>query len=121
MERMNEEQFRRLFPKASKSTLEANVEVHNPKPERHKAAALAGVAKGKEKGVGRIKVSYRLFRVRLLDVDNAPGSTKDCTDGLCRCGLIPGDDPASITLHVEQEKVKTYAEERTEIEIEYPI
>lgn len=58
------------------------------------------------------------FRRRLLDADNLFGGTKYFTDGLRHAGLIPGDEPDVIRLEVRQVKVKTKAEERTEIEIE---
>lgn len=117
---MNEYWLKKLFPNASRSTVEANPQLHDPQPQRDKAPALGKAVPGEKEGVGRIVVSYRLFRVRPLDADNATGSTKDCTDGLCRLGLLPGDDPWSIELRVAQEKVQTYSEERTEITIEYP-
>jgi len=117
--------LRTLFPRGSKSFFKANetdpipgIPDTNPKP--NEAAALDAAIPRKEKGLGRVEVRYRLCRVRPLDPDNAAGSTKDLTDGLCRCGLIPGDDPTQITLIVEQEKVKSYYFEHTQIEITYP-
>jgi hypothetical protein len=121
----DQQKLKSLFPRGSRSFFEANeTKTHSKLPHSHpkhyEATALGRVAKGKEKIVGRITVRYRLCRVRPLDPDGVAGSTKDCTDGLCRCGLLPGDDPTQITLIVEQERVAHYSRERTEIEIEYP-
>jgi hypothetical protein len=114
-----------MFPKGSAAFFKANETETRPQlqyadPKQNKKAALDRAIPGKEKSQGRVTVRYRLCRVRPLDPDNAQGSTKDCTDELCRCGLLPGDDPTKIILIVEQEKVKHYSDERTEIEIEYP-
>jgi hypothetical protein len=114
-----------MFPKGSADFFKANEtetrpQISNPRPKHNKKAALDRLAKREEKGVGRITVRYRLCRVRPLDPDAVAGSTKDCTDGLCRSGLIPGDNPFQILLIVSQEKVEHYSDERTEIEIDYP-
>jgi hypothetical protein len=39
-------------------------------------------------------------------------------DGCRHAGLIPGDEPWRIIYETAQEKVKSYAQERTLIEIE---
>lgn len=65
----------------------------------------------------RLAVLFRLYRVRLLDFDNAGGSVKFLCDALRAEGVIPDDDPGSITGTVEQVKVLRKAEERTEVEI----
>jgi hypothetical protein len=117
--------LRYLFPRGSKDFFEANEtktdsQLPDSNPKSDKASALDGAIPRKEKSLGRVTVRYRLCRVQPLDPDNATGSIKDCTDGLCRCGLIPGDDPTQITLIVEQERVLHYSQERTKIEIEWP-
>jgi hypothetical protein len=38
---------------------------------------------------------------------------------LVQIGLLPSDDPQTIQVTVEQEKVRHYCEERTEITITY--
>lgn len=48
-------------------------------------------------------------------------STKNLLDGLRHAGLLPEDNPWTIKLQVEQEKVKGFDNEKTEIEINYPI
>lgn len=117
--------LRSIFPRGSEAFFKANeTQTHsqlpNPKPKRIKAPTLDKVATGEEKSLGRITLRYRLYRFRLLDYENFAGSTKDLTDGLCRCGLLPGDDPSRVTIITEQEKVDHHSRERTEIEIEWP-
>lgn len=117
--------LRALFPRGSESFFKANetetdLKLPNSDPQQDQKAALDRAVPRKEEMLGRITLRYRLCRVRPLDPDNATGSVKDCTDGICRCGLIPGDDPTQITLIVEQEKVSSFSQERTEIEIEWP-
>jgi hypothetical protein len=77
---------------------------------------------GKAQDHGRIALRYRIFRVRLLDEENLNhlGSTKAITDCLVQVGLLPDDDPKTITLAVAQEKVAHYSQERTTIDITYP-
>jgi hypothetical protein len=112
--------IRARFPRASASFIEANVKVHPPQLEQKPGTSLVGDLPRKQKSAGRITVRYTIRRVRPLDFENAPSGTKPITDGLRCCGLIPGDSPEEIKYELEQEKVKTYAEERTEIEIIYP-
>lgn len=84
------------------------------------APALARNRKGKAQSTGCPAVRYTLCRVRLLDVDAKYASVKDTLDGLRIAGFIRGDKEGEITLEVEQVKVGSYAEERTEIMINYP-
>lgn len=114
-----------MFPRGSKSFFEANetktrAKLPDPKPKHYEATALGPAVPGKEKSVGRITLRYRLCRFRLLDYENFAGSTKDITDGLCRCGLLPGDDPSKVIIITEQQKVDHHSRECTEVEIEWP-
>jgi hypothetical protein len=114
--------LRYFFPRGSKSFFDANEtktdhSLQDPNPKRHKKAALERPVSREKESMGRTTLSYRIFRVRVLDPDTVAGSTKDLTDGLCRCGLIPGDDPTQIRLEVEQERVRTFADERVELTI----
>jgi hypothetical protein len=108
------------FPRASRDFIEVNPQIYPAQPEQKPRAPLVGDLSRKEKSPRRITVRYRLCRVRPLDFENAPSGTKPITDALRRCGLIPGDSPEEITYQLEQEKVRKYSEERTEIEIVYP-
>jgi Holliday junction resolvase RusA-like endonuclease len=93
--------------------------------EQNYAPALGSAIQRKKDGlglaVGRIEVRFTLFRVRCLDPDNAAASTKNLLDGLRHSGLLSEDNPWTIRLQVEQEKVKSFDQEKTEIEINYPI
>jgi hypothetical protein len=71
-------------------------------------------------GPGRPVVRFVLCRVQLLDADAKYGCIKDLLDGLQYAGLIRGDREDQINLVVDQQRVAHYAEERTEIEIEWP-
>jgi hypothetical protein len=88
--------------------------------ERFTRPALERAVEGTGQGTERIALRYCIRRVRPLDADNAAGATKTLTDLLCRIGLLPGDDPTKISLQVEQEKVRHYHEEQTQITIVYP-
>lgn len=116
-ERLNPQRFKELFPNASRSTLEANGALPHPVAQRDQAPALGGAVQGKEEGVRRIRVRFTGYRVRPLDPDNFAGSIKDLLDGLRHAALITGDEPWRIILETEQEKVGSYKQERTEIEI----
>lgn len=117
---MNESRLKSIFPRASIAFLKANAELQSAVPQSDTKTPLGSTTKGKEKGVGRIALSYRIYRVRLQDTDNACASTKNITDGLARSELIPGDAPDQISLTVEQEKVSTFSDERVEITIKWP-
>lgn len=136
---MNPHLLKTLFPNASKSVLEANAtdygngrpvedtprpRLQNAKPQPNEKAALGVVAEGKEAGVSgvgsRVKIRITGYRVKPLDPDNFAGSTKDAIDALRCSGLIEGDEWWRITLETEQEKVHSYKEEKTVIEVIYP-
>lgn len=99
----------------------ANLEIQPAKSQRKPAPALVKAIPRAQKVHERIILCYTICRVRPLDTDNAYGSTKNCTDILRRCGLIPGDDPTRIELKVIQKRVSKYSQEQTEIEIVYPL
>jgi hypothetical protein len=56
-------------------------------------------------------------RVRLCDPDNLVGGVKHLVDALRIAEIIPEDDPQAITLEVSQEKVSSYAQEETWVEV----
>ncbi len=93
-------------------------QIPNTEPKRHQAPALDSANAGETQGFRRTRVRFTLHRVRCLDPDNAAASCKDLLDGLQYAGLILGDEPWRIIFQVEQEKVKSYKDERTVIEIE---
>ncbi len=68
--------------------------------------------------MGRTRISFVGYRVRLLDPDNFAGSVKDLLDGLRHAGIISDDTPDKIVLETAQEKVGRYCDERTVITIE---
>ena len=112
-----------LFNEAGTDDVNENYtgsKVQDAESEHHQAPALGGAVQGKEKSVPRIIVRFTGYRVRPLDPDNFAGGCKDLLDALRNSGLIHGDEPWRIIFETAQEKVKTYAEERTVIELEYP-
>jgi hypothetical protein len=117
---VDEGTFRKLFPRASKATVEANVELRDPELKPHAPPALDRAVEGKEQGLGRVVVCFKGYRVRPLDPDNFAGGCKGLLDGLRHAYLVSGDEPWRIIFQTEQERVQTFGEERTEIEIIYP-
>ena len=116
------DEIKSLFPRASKSFIDANPHL-GLRPEANKPdsrPALGSSVAGKEKGDERIVLRYVLYRIRLLDPDAIDGATKVCTDCLQQIGLIPDDSSEHIDLQVTQEKVAHYNEQRTELKIIYP-
>jgi hypothetical protein len=94
-------------------------EIPNSQPEHHQAPALGATVQRKAEGFSRAIVRFVGYRVRPLDPDNFAGSCKDLLDGLRHAGLILGDEPWRIVYETTQEKVNSYAQERTLIEIDY--
>lgn len=117
---MDERTFRKLFPRASKATVEANVELRDSEPKPHDPPALVRAVKGKEEGLGRVVVCFKGYRVRPLDPDNFAAGCKGLLDGLRHAHLIRGDEPWRIIFQTEQERVSRFSQERTEITIDYP-
>ncbi len=141
-----------MFPRASKSFLDANAQLaphyvgrglenaiqgnverkkakHETNHQRkiqdseqcEQTPALGGESEGKASGAKRPVIGFTLYRVKLLDWEAKYSSVKDLLDGCVSAGLLDGDredqiDPKS---YVRQVKVKSYAEERTEIQIEF--
>ena len=70
-----------------------------------------------EGGDDRHQVRIISKRVRICDPDNLVGGVKYLVDSLRGAEIIPEDDPQAITLEVSQEKVKTYKEEETWVEV----
>lgn len=66
----------------------------------------------------RVFVRIRSYRCRLLDRDNL--FPKYFIDALRYSGIIRDDTTRHIAIDVDQEKVETKEEERTEIELVYP-
>lgn len=118
---MNEREFTRRFPNASRSAIAANAQVSDPEPERDEARPLERSDAGEKESLGRVRVRFTGYRVRPLDPDNFAGSCKDLLDGLRHAHLIRGDEPWRIIFETEQFKVKHFSKERTEIEITYPL
>ncbi len=86
--------------------------------QRDEAPALDGTDAGKTPSIRRTRIRFTGYRVRPLDPDNFAGSVKDLLDGLRHSKIIPGDEPWRIVLETTQKKVRSFAEEKTLIEIE---
>jgi hypothetical protein len=115
--------LRSLFPRASLSFLKAN-ETHSlpqlphPIPQHHQPSALDKTTTRETQGLDRTLVRFTGYRVRPLDPDNFAGSVKGLLDGLKYAHLIQGDEPWRIILQTTQEKVNSFAQERTMIQID---
>jgi hypothetical protein len=57
------------------------------------------------------------FSTKTLDVDNLAGGSKPLIDQIRYSKLIPDDNPESVNITFSQVKVKTQAEQRTEVTI----
>lgn len=101
-----------------KNETHAHTQLPDPKPSKQKRA-LDTNHEGETPSAGCPFVRFTLCRVRLLDVDAKYGSVKDLLDGVAIAGLIPGDREGQITLEVRQEKVRSFKDEKTVIEIFY--
>jgi hypothetical protein len=112
--------LKQKFPHASQQFINLNSPIPAAVPQRDAPTTL--VKKGQGKGTirGRTRVCYRGFFVRPLDTDNLAAGTKQITDTLTRCGLLPADDPYNLSIQWEQEKVVHFADERLEITITKP-
>jgi hypothetical protein len=62
-------------------------------------------------------LSITRYSTKTLDVDNLAGGCKPLIDQIRYAHLIPDDNPESVNITFSQVKVKTQAEQRTEIRI----
>jgi len=117
---MTREQILRIWPNASESTIAANLGGSAPSPKSQQVVRHDTLAtpQREESHAGRIRVSISSYRRRFLDPDNLQGGCKYFVDCCRYAGLIPDDRPQDIILEVSQHKVKSKAEERTEITVE---
>ena len=78
---------------------------------------LEPLRKGEEARSNRTRIVITRYSCRPLDCDNYAGGCKPALDQLRYAKLIHDDSPEHIEVEFKQVKVKTKAEERTEIEI----
>lgn len=120
---MTADELRERFPNASDQFIRANAQLplalglEAPSAVLERDLRPRPLAARKAQGINpaRFLVRVTSYRVRLLDEDNLCAKyVVDC----CRyAGLIPGDSPATTQIATGQEKVRSKAEERTEVEI----
>jgi len=123
---MDKETIKRLFPNASASLIQANLQDYGQahtdtglpttKPAQP-APALGAADEGKAQSTRRPHVCFTLCRVKLLDWDAKYGVLKDLLDGLVIANLLPGDREDQITGECKQVRVSSYKNEKTIIEI----
>ena len=104
-----------LFPHASKGFLLANRQAPAPVVERGAGDGPLAKKEVEAGHHGRFFVLVKSYRRRLLDEDNL--CEKYVVDCLRYAGILSVDSPDRTTIAVSQEKVKSKAEERTEIVI----
>lgn len=115
---MNEQTFRERFPNASKDLVALNCAPSGTEPEQALCDESVGEAEGESQDAVRSVVRVTSFRRRPIDPDNL--CPKYFIDSLRYAGAIPDDREQDITLEVNQERVASKNEERTEIEVIYP-
>lgn len=103
------------FTKLWYEQYQARGKAQSPKPKRIVPDGPVAKATGKEGNPERVHVRITSFRRKLCDPDNL--TPKYFIDFLRYVSLLRDDSPEDITLEVGQVKVKTPAEERTEITI----
>jgi hypothetical protein len=95
-------------------------QIPDAQPELFQVGPLVKEPQAANRGLARIAIRFTSFRVHLLDPDNLAAGCKDLLDGLRHAGLIPDDTSKDITFQADQEKVRRYVDEKTDIEIHYP-
>lgn len=91
--------------------------IPHAKPQPTPRPALVSPREGKDQSKKRTTLCITRHSTKLLDADNFAGGCKPLIDQLRYAKLIADDDPETVEILFRQAKVKTKAEERTEIEI----
>ena len=91
--------------------------IPHPKPQPNPRLPLVNPREGKDQSKNRVTLVITRSAVSLLDADNFAGGCKPLIDQLRYAKLIEDDDPETVEILFRQTKVKTKAEERTEVEI----
>lgn len=91
----------------------------DPVPQHDPLQPLVQPAQTQKKCRHRISLLIERVSTKLQDFDNFVGGTKPLTDQLRYSGLIPDDDPASITAKYNQIKCHKLESEKTIIKITY--
>ena len=97
-----------------------SAQLPDAEPEQSPRAEPLDTDQGEGPRKARIVVRYLSLRTSLLDEDNLAGGTKYITDALRAGKLIPGDDPRSVKIEWEQQKVPHKDQEETVVTITYP-
>jgi hypothetical protein len=129
---MTREEIRKYFPNASKAFLDANASdrprrapgpgvVSAPEPEFPAGGPLERPAQGEAAGPHlfgeRAYIEFHVWAVQPADWDNS--FTKPLQDLLITAGLLASDAWDKLQGRVVPHRVKTKAEQRTEIKIWY--
>ena len=91
--------------------------IPHAKPQPAPRKALVNPREGEDPRKNRVTLVITRSAVSLLDADNFAGGCKPLIDQLRYAKLIADDDPETVEILFRQTKVKTKAEERTEVEI----
>lgn len=91
--------------------------IPHPKPQPAPRQALVNPREGKDQSKNRVTLVITRSAVSLLDADNFAGGCKPLIDQLRYAKLIADDDPETVEILFRQTKVKTKAEEGTEVKI----
>ena len=86
-------------------------------PQPAARPTLVNPREGKDPSQTRTTLCITRHATKLLDADNFAGGCKPLIDQLRYAKLIADDDPETVEILFRQTKVKTKAEERTEVEI----
>lgn len=81
----------------------------------HKAKATSKECTAKCNPIYTLSITR--YSTKTLDVDNLAGGCKPLIDQIRYAHLIPDDNPESVNITFSQVKVKTQAEQRTEVRI----
>ena len=91
--------------------------IPHPKPQPNPRETLVNSREGKDQSKNRVTLVITRSAVSLLDADNFAGGCKPLIDQLRYAKLIADDDPETVEILFRQVKVKTKAEEGSEVKI----
>lgn len=108
----------KVRPSNQTSPTELHPQISPERKPRPLVKSPSGQQASSGSGQQRYRIHFTIYSCHPLDWDNAAASIKPAQDAIVRAGWLPSDDWRTLEGTAISAKVKTKAEQRTEVTIE---